>query len=60
MAGNGDWFARGDLTDDSDWVVRNGELVAVASRRESVARVFAEAAGAISTSERCHVTIFLS
>lgn len=24
MTGSGDWLARGDLTDDSDWVVRNG------------------------------------
>jgi hypothetical protein len=28
MTGNGDWFARGDLTDDSDWAMRNGTVVA--------------------------------
>ena len=28
MAPNNDWYARGDFTDDTDWVVRNGALVA--------------------------------
>jgi len=28
MAGNGDWYARGDLTDDSDWAVKNGTVLA--------------------------------
>jgi hypothetical protein len=29
MTGSGDWLARGDLTDDSDWAVRNGAVVAL-------------------------------
>jgi hypothetical protein len=28
MAPNADWYARGDFTDDSDWVVRNGSIIA--------------------------------
>ena len=28
MAPNADWYARGDFTDDTDWVVRNGSLIA--------------------------------
>lgn len=29
MSGSGDWMARGDLTDDTDWAVRNGVVVAL-------------------------------
>jgi hypothetical protein len=32
MSGGGDWFARGDLVDDRDWVVRNGTVVAATGR----------------------------
>ncbi|MHC4273093.1 MAG: hypothetical protein ACYSUR_05435 [Planctomycetota bacterium] len=32
MSGGGDWFARGDLADDRDWVVRNGTVVAATGR----------------------------
>jgi hypothetical protein len=28
MAANGDWYARGDVPGDADWVVRNGTLIA--------------------------------
>ena len=28
MAGNGDWYARGDYPGDTDWCVRNGMLIA--------------------------------
>ncbi len=28
MAPNNDWYARGDYTDDTDWIVRNGKLIA--------------------------------
>lgn len=28
MAPNGDWYARGDFIDDTDWVVRNGVVIA--------------------------------
>lgn len=29
MAGNGDWFARGDQPGDNDWAISNGALVAI-------------------------------
>ena len=32
MSGGGDWFARGDLADDRDWVVRNGTVIAATGR----------------------------
>ncbi|MHC4612366.1 MAG: DUF7453 family protein [Planctomycetota bacterium] len=32
MAGGGDWFARGDLLDDRDWVVHNGTVIAATGR----------------------------
>jgi hypothetical protein len=32
MSGGGDWYARGDLLDDRDWVVRNGTVVAATGR----------------------------
>jgi hypothetical protein len=32
MSGGGDWFARGDLLDDRDWVVANGTVIAATGR----------------------------
>jgi hypothetical protein len=32
MSGGGDWFARGDLLDERDWVVANGTVIAATGR----------------------------